>query len=65
VNPGDFPSAELRIMSIWEPVAMLAVIAAAPETRAGKKQLVAERAAHWEKTASIMARFFALEEGSK
>jgi PadR family transcriptional regulator, regulatory protein PadR len=33
-------------------------------TRAGKKQLAAERA-HWEQTAGIMARFFALEEGSK
>ena len=33
-------------------------------TRAGKKQLAAERA-HWEQTAGIMARFLALEEGSK
>ena len=33
-------------------------------TRAGKKQLAAERA-HWEQTAGIIARFFALEEGPK
>ena len=33
-------------------------------TKAGRKQLAAERA-HWEQTAGIMARFFALEEGSK
>jgi PadR family transcriptional regulator PadR len=33
-------------------------------TRAGRKQLAAERA-HWEQAAGIMARFFALEERSK
>ncbi len=33
-------------------------------TKAGKKQLAAERA-HWEQTTGIMARFFALEDGSK
>lgn len=33
-------------------------------TKAGRKQLAAERA-HWEQTAGIMARFFALEGGSK
>jgi len=33
-------------------------------TRAGKKRLAAERA-HWEQTTGIIARFFALEEGSK
>jgi transcriptional regulator len=33
-------------------------------TKAGKKQLAAERF-HWEQTAGIMARFFALEDGPK
>ena len=33
-------------------------------TRAGRKQLAAERA-HWEQTVGIMARFFALAEGPK
>ena len=32
-------------------------------TKAGRKQLAAERA-HWEQTTGIMARFFALEDGS-
>jgi PadR family transcriptional regulator PadR len=33
-------------------------------TRAGRKQLAAERA-HWEQTTGIIARFFALEDGSQ
>jgi transcriptional regulator len=33
-------------------------------TKAGKTQLAAERA-HWEQTAGIMSRFFALEDGSQ
>lgn len=33
-------------------------------TKAGKKQLAAERA-HWEQTAGIMARFFALGDGAE
>jgi transcriptional regulator len=33
-------------------------------TKAGKKQLAAERA-HWEQTTGIMARFFALEDVPK
>jgi PadR family transcriptional regulator, regulatory protein PadR len=31
-------------------------------TRAGRKQLAAERA-HWEQTAGVISRFFALEDG--
>ena len=33
-------------------------------TRAGQKQLAAERA-HWDRTTGIMDRFFALEDGSR